>query len=86
MLAPEEIHPPMSGDLTLIDRENGNEVAITLNQEALDQYEERFRTWTRALESFCSRHDVVYQRIQTERARWSCVLFDHLRRRGASSR
>jgi uncharacterized protein (DUF58 family) len=81
VLAPDEVHPPMSGDLTLIDRETGNEVAITLNQEALDKYEERFRTWARALESFCSRHDVVYQRIQTGE-RLESVLFDSLRRRG----
>jgi uncharacterized protein (DUF58 family) len=81
VLAPEEVHPPMSGDLTLIDRESGHEVPITLNQEALDKYEERFRNWTRALESFCARHDVVYQRIQTGE-RLEVVMFDHLRRRG----
>jgi hypothetical protein len=56
-------------------------VPITLNQEALDRYEERFRAWTHALESFCARHDVVYQRIQTSE-RLEVVLFDHLRRRG----
>jgi len=81
VLAPEEVHPPMSGDLTLIDRESGHEVPITLNQEALDKYEERFRNWSRALESFCARHDVVYQRIQTGE-RMEVVLFDRLRRRG----
>jgi uncharacterized protein (DUF58 family) len=81
VLAPEEVHPPMAGDLTLIDRETGHEVAITLSQEALDRYEARFRTWTQALESFCSRHDVIYQRIQTSE-RLEVVLFDHLRRRG----
>jgi uncharacterized protein (DUF58 family) len=81
VLAPEEVHPPMAGDLTLVDRETGDEVAITLSQEALDRYEERFRTWTHAIESFCSRHGVVYQRIQTSE-RLEVVLFDHLRRRG----
>jgi len=81
VLAPEEVHPSMAGDLTLIDRETGDEVAITLSQEALDRYADRFRTWTRAIESFCSRHDVIYQRIQTSE-RLEVVLFDHLRRRG----
>ncbi len=81
VLAPEEVHPPMAGDLTLIDRETGDEVAITLSQEALDRYEARFRTWTRGIESFCSRHDVIYQRIQPGE-RLEVVLFDHLRRRG----
>ncbi len=81
LLAPEEVHPPMSGDLTLIDSENASEVAITLNQEALDRYEARFRTWTAALELFCARHNVVYLRIQTSE-RLEHVLFDRLRRRG----
>jgi uncharacterized protein (DUF58 family) len=81
VLAPEEVRPSMAGDLTLIDRETGHEVAITLSQEALDRYEARFRTWTTAVESFCTRHDVIYQRIQTSE-RLEVVLFDHLRRRG----
>jgi uncharacterized protein (DUF58 family) len=81
VLAPEEVHPPMAGDLTLIDRETGHEVAITLSQEALDRYAARFRSWTGAVESFCARHDVIYQRIQTSE-RLEVVLFDHLRRRG----
>ncbi|MCC6174385.1 MAG: DUF58 domain-containing protein [Chloroflexi bacterium] len=81
LLAPEEVQPAMGGDLTLVDRETGNEVAITLNQEALDRYADRFRTWTRAIESFCARHDVAYQRIQTSE-RLEVVLFDSLRRRG----
>ena len=81
MLAPEEVDPPMSGDLTLIDREHGGEVAITVNQEALDRYAARFRSWTAAVESFCARHGIVYQRIQTGE-RLENVLFDRLRRRG----
>ncbi|MFN8524023.1 MAG: DUF58 domain-containing protein [Chloroflexota bacterium] len=81
LLAPEEVDPTLSGDLTLIDSESGSEVAITLNQEALDRYQARFRTWTQAIEAFCGRHRVVYQRIQTGE-RLETVLFDHLRRRG----
>ena len=81
VLAPEEVHPPMSGDLTLIDKEDGREVAITLNQEALDRYEARFRSWTNAIEGFSARHQILYQRIQTSE-RLEHVLFDSLRRRG----
>ena len=81
VLAPEEVSPPMSGDLTLIDQENASEVAITVNQEALDRYAARFRGWTGAIEGFCSRHGVVYQRVQTSE-RLESVLFDRLRRRG----
>jgi uncharacterized protein (DUF58 family) len=81
LLAPEEVNPPMSGDLTLVDSETASEVAITLNQEAIDRYTARFRAWCEGLESFCSRHGIVYQRIQTSE-RLEHVLFDRLRRRG----
>jgi uncharacterized protein (DUF58 family) len=81
VLAPEEVSPEMSGDLTLIDVETRREVAITLNQEAIDRYQARFRQWTTALENFCGRHGVTYQRIQSSE-RLESVLFDRLRRRG----
>src|SRR5581483_962709 len=81
VLAPEEVDPPMSGDLTLIDRETGAEVPITLNQEAVERYRRRFAEWTAGIESFCGRHQVIYQRLLTDE-RLEHVLFDTLRRRG----
>lgn len=82
LLAPEEILPPMTGDLNLIDRETGQEVPITLNQDALDRYLERFADWSRGIERFCVRHGIVYERISSG-DRLEHVLFDRLRRRGA---
>jgi uncharacterized protein (DUF58 family) len=81
VLAPEEVEPPMSGDLTLIDRESGVEVPITLNQEAVERYRRRFVDWTNAIEGFCGRHQITYQRLLSDE-RLEHVLFDTLRRRG----
>jgi uncharacterized protein (DUF58 family) len=81
VLAPEEIEPPMSGDLTLIDRESGTEVPITLNQEAVERYRRRFGDWVAGIERFCGRHRVIYQRLLSNE-RLERVLFDTLRRRG----
>ena len=81
VLAPEEAEPPMSGDLTLIDRESGTEVPITLNQEAVERYRRRFAEWTSGIERFCARHQVVFQRLLSDE-RLEHVLFDTLRRRG----
>jgi uncharacterized protein (DUF58 family) len=81
VLAPEERSPPMSGDLTLFDRETGAEVPITLNQEAVEQYRQRFDEWTAGIERFCARHQVIYQRLLSDE-RLENVLFDTLRRRG----
>lgn len=81
VLAPEEVEPPMSGDLTLIDRESGVEVPITLNQEAVERYRRRFAEWSAGIEHFCGRHQVNYLRLLSDE-RLEHVLFDTLRRRG----
>jgi uncharacterized protein (DUF58 family) len=81
VLAPEEAEPPMSGDLTLIDRESGAEVPITLNQEAVERYRRRFAEWSSGVERFCGRHQVIFQRLLSDE-RLEHVLFDTLRRRG----
>lgn len=81
VLAPEETRPPMSGDLTLFDRETGAEVPITLNQEAVERYRQRFDEWTAGIERFCARHQVIYQRLLSDE-RLENVLFDTLRKRG----
>jgi uncharacterized protein (DUF58 family) len=81
VLAPEEVEPPMSGDLTLIDRESRVEVPITLNQEAVDRYRQRYSEWTGGIERFCGRHRVTYQRLLADE-RLEHVLFDTLRKRG----
>lgn len=81
VLAPEEAHPTMVGDLTLIDRESGAEIPITLNQEAMDRYVRRLNDWYGQIESFCARHQVLYLRVLSDE-RIERVLFDALRRRG----
>jgi uncharacterized protein (DUF58 family) len=81
VLAPEEVEPPMSGDLTLIDRESGAEVPITLNQEAVERYRRSLERWTAGIERFCGRHQVIYQRLLSDE-RLEHILFDTLRRRG----
>ena len=81
VLAPEEAQPPMSGDLTLIDRESRAEVPITLNQEAVERYRRRFAEWSASIERFCGRHQVMYQRLFSN-DRLEHVRFDTLRKRG----
>jgi uncharacterized protein (DUF58 family) len=81
VLAPEEIEPPMSGDLTLIDRETGAEVPITLNQEAVERYRRRLADWSGSIERFCARHQIVFMRLASDE-RLEHVMFTTLRQRG----
>jgi uncharacterized protein (DUF58 family) len=81
LLAPQEVHPDLSGDLELYDRESGDRVDVTLNQDALDEYQERYRAWCRRLETFSARYGVLYHRIESSEP-LERLLFTSLRKRG----
>ncbi len=81
ILAPAEVRPSIGGDLKLVDRETGRYVDVTLNQRALNLYRERYQGWTQAIEGFCGRHGILYQRIETSEP-LDKLLFQTLRKRG----
>lgn len=81
LLAPQEIEPPMRGDLRLRDRETGDAVEVTLNQRAIDLYRQRFAAWCAEIESFCTRHRVLYHRVSTA-TDLEDLVFLQLRRKG----
>ncbi|MBV8083328.1 MAG: DUF58 domain-containing protein [Chloroflexi bacterium] len=81
LLAPAEVHPALGGDLKLIDRETGKYVDVTLNQRALSLYAERYTRWTNALEAFCGRHGILYERIESTEP-VDRLIFQTFRKRG----
>ena len=81
VLAPAEVRPGIGGDLKLIDRETGRFVDVTLNQRALTLYRERYQGWTSAIEGFCGRHSIVYQRVESSEP-VDKLLFQTFRKRG----
>ncbi len=81
LLAPAEVNPVIGGDMKLIDRETGRFVDVTLNQRALNMYRERYNGWTSAIENFCSRHGILYERVETSEP-LDKLLLQTFRRRG----
>ncbi len=81
VLAPAEVNPGIGGDMKLIDRETGRFVDVTLNQRALNLYRERYQAWTASIESFCGRHGILYNRVETSEP-IDKLLFQNFRRRG----
>jgi len=81
LLAPQELRPAISGDLQLHDRETGERVDVTLNQDALDRYHERLTAWFRQLEQFSNRYGLLYQRLESGEP-LERLLFTALRKRG----
>lgn len=81
LVAPQEETPPAGEGLRLIDRETGHAVEVYLDQRAIDLYQQRFAEWCTALQHFCSRHDVLYQRLDSSMP-LAQVLFGLFQSRG----
>lgn len=66
LLAPEEMDPPFSGDLRLIDSETNEVRELTLDGEALRGYRQRLQSFLERAEGFCRSHEIGYRRVVTD--------------------
>ncbi len=81
LLSPDEIDPPLAGDLRLIDVETGNPQDVTLDGTLRDLYRKRVATWRDEIESHCLKRRVNYIPVTTDLA-WDELVLHHLRRQG----
>lgn len=65
ILADEELAPPLSGDLRLIDIETGRFIEVTVDAEALRAYASARDAFFAGIERFCYRHGIDYLRTTT---------------------
>ena len=79
-LSPDELDPPLEGDLRLVDRETGAGVEVTADLVALDDYRARLARWQADLESHCTKRRVAYVPVPTTLP-LSDLVFAELRRR-----
>ncbi|MEP7158544.1 MAG: DUF58 domain-containing protein [Chloroflexota bacterium] len=79
-LSPEELDPPLEGDLRLVDRETGDAVNVTADLFTLDQYKERLGTWQARLDAVSSKRRVAYLPTPTTLP-LADLVFAELRRR-----
>lgn len=81
VLAPDELRPRLGGDVRLIDRETGAEVALTLNADAIRIYGQRLAAWRSAVEAACTRRGILYVPVDSATPTGE-VLLEQLRKRG----
>ena len=81
LLSPEELEPPLRGDLRLIDCEDGDVTEITMNSTALRKYRETVQTFISAAKNFCSRRGITYVLAKSDTSIESLVT-DYLLKRG----
>jgi uncharacterized protein (DUF58 family) len=81
VLSPDEVDPPLAGDLKLIDVETGTAQEVSLDSGLRTAYRERVQTWCAEAQTFCHARGVRYLAVQTDRA-WDKVVLYDLRKAG----
>lgn len=79
ILTPEEREPTLSGDLKLVDIEDGDQAEITVSNALLKYYKRNLTAYCNELKAFCTRHGAAYVLAGTEDAVEKLVL-NYLRR------
>ena len=81
LLSPDEMEPPVTGDLKLIDIETGADAELTLDPTTLDLYRERLRAWQAEIANYCASRGVHYIPVVTD-VPWEKLVMQTLRTKG----
>ena len=81
VLAPQEVMPPLAGDLRLIDVETGQAQEVTVDAVMRGIYHQRLRAWRDEIRSECRRRGAHYFSLQTDEP-WERLILSDMRRVG----
>jgi len=81
VLAPDEVDPPLGGDLRLLDVETGEAQEVTLDATVQGLYRRRLAAWREEIGAACRARDVRYVPVETDVPFERVVLYE-LRRVG----
>jgi len=76
VLAPDEIDPPLAGDLRLIDVETAQAQDVSLDGGLRELYRRRVRAWREEIQTYCRKRGVRFLGVSTDRAWDEIVLFE----------
>jgi uncharacterized protein (DUF58 family) len=76
VLSPDEINPPLSGDLSLIDSETHKPQDVTIDGPLHGLYVRRLLTWRDEIADFCAGRGVHYIMVETSVPWEELILFD----------
>jgi len=76
LLSPDEVTPPLAGDLSLIDIETGitQEVTVDANMRAI--YQQRLIGWLDSIRNDCARKGIHYLMVETDIPFEKVILFE----------
>jgi uncharacterized protein (DUF58 family) len=80
-LSPDELDPPLAGDLRLVDIETGHAQEVSLDSGLRDLYRRRIQTWQAEIQAYCLKRGIRYMRLNTTTP-WDKVLLTEMRKAG----
>ena len=81
VLSPEERQPDLSGDLRLIDCEDGDEAEVTVSDALLKRYQKTLAAFLDTARQFCLKRGILYLLAQSELP-VEQIITGYLRERG----
>ncbi len=81
VLSPQEIDPPLTGDLRLRDVEDGDQTEVTISAPLLKKYKQNLAAYNDQLRDFCARREITFLSVRSDTPIDTLIL-DYLRRRG----
>jgi uncharacterized protein (DUF58 family) len=80
VLAPDELDPPLEGDLRLVDSETGESVDVTADLATIDAYRTRLAAWKASFAQLAARRQATYVDLASDTP-LNDLIFAELRRR-----
>jgi len=80
VLSPDELDPPLEGDLRLMDAETGEGLDVTVDLATLDAYKARLAAWKAGFADTAAKRRATYVDLPSD-ANLSDLMFAELRRR-----
>lgn len=81
LLSPDELLPPLAGDLRLVDSETGQQVEVSLDAGMRQAYQRGVLEWRAEILQACLSRSVHFLALQTDQP-WDQVVLREMRRTG----
>lgn len=81
ILAPDELDPPLAGDIQLIDIETNQTQDVSLDGGLRERYRTRARAWIQSTQAECRKRNIRYLEAVTSQT-WDHILLLEMRRAG----
>jgi uncharacterized protein (DUF58 family) len=81
VLSPDEIDPPLAGDLQLVDVETNFEQDVSIDGGLRNLYRNRVQAWIQSTQADCHKHGIRYLNLVTDHP-WDQALLLEMRRAG----